>query len=209
MVFAMANPEPEVMPEEAAAARAHHRHGPLRLPEPDQQRAVLPRAVPRCARRARRRDHRGDEAGRGVRDRRGDLPAELSEEYIIPSVFDRRVAEAVAAAVAEEARRAGDRARRRRPAEVDSRPPACRPRAAAHRSCSHEVVDSATGRARLATELASRCARCERFPFSPRQAACDRSSGYAHRRCPSQEAAPETAKCHETARTRRGRRSKA
>jgi malate dehydrogenase (oxaloacetate-decarboxylating) len=32
---------------------------------------------------------------------------ELSEEYIIPSVFDRRVAEAVAYAVSEEARRAG------------------------------------------------------------------------------------------------------
>jgi malate dehydrogenase (oxaloacetate-decarboxylating) len=34
-------------------------------------------------------------------------PSELSEDYIIPSVFDRRVAEAVAQAVAEEARRAG------------------------------------------------------------------------------------------------------
>ena len=34
-------------------------------------------------------------------------PSELSEEYIIPSVFDRRVAEAVAKAVADEARRAG------------------------------------------------------------------------------------------------------
>ena len=32
---------------------------------------------------------------------------ELSEEYVIPSVFDRRVAEAVAAAVGEEAKRAG------------------------------------------------------------------------------------------------------
>ena len=53
------------------------------------------------------RDHRGDEAGGRVRDRRGDPRAELSEEYIIPSVFDRRVAEAVAQAVADEARRAG------------------------------------------------------------------------------------------------------
>jgi malate dehydrogenase (oxaloacetate-decarboxylating) len=34
-------------------------------------------------------------------------PSELSEDYIIPSVFDRRVAEAVAQTVADEARRAG------------------------------------------------------------------------------------------------------
>ena len=32
---------------------------------------------------------------------------DLSEDYIIPSVFDREVAPAVAAAVVEEARRAG------------------------------------------------------------------------------------------------------
>jgi malate dehydrogenase (oxaloacetate-decarboxylating) len=34
-------------------------------------------------------------------------PSELSEDYIIPSVFDRDVAPAVAAAVIEEARREG------------------------------------------------------------------------------------------------------
>ena len=67
MVFAMANPEPEVMPEEAAQLRADRRHRPLRLPEPDQQRAVLPRPLPRRARRARHRDHRGDEARGRVR----------------------------------------------------------------------------------------------------------------------------------------------
>jgi malate dehydrogenase (oxaloacetate-decarboxylating) len=33
--------------------------------------------------------------------------SELSEDYIIPSVFNRDVADAVASAVAEEARRAG------------------------------------------------------------------------------------------------------
>ena len=56
-------------------ARADRRHRPLRLPEPDQQRALLPRALPRRARRARDADHRGDEAGRRARDRRGDLPS--------------------------------------------------------------------------------------------------------------------------------------
>ena len=55
MVFAMANPNPEVTPEEAAPLRAHHRHRPLGLPEPDQQRARLPRHLPRRARRARAR----------------------------------------------------------------------------------------------------------------------------------------------------------
>jgi malate dehydrogenase (oxaloacetate-decarboxylating) len=44
-------------------------------------------------------------------------PTELSEDYIIPSVFDRRVAEGVAKAVAQEARRAGI-ARERPPTEV-------------------------------------------------------------------------------------------
>ena len=52
------------------AVRARHRDGPLGLPEPDQQRALLPRHLPRRARRARARDHRGDEDGRRARDRR-------------------------------------------------------------------------------------------------------------------------------------------
>ena len=46
-------------------------HGPLRLSEPDQQRARLPRRVPRRARRARLDDQQGDGARRGTRDRRG------------------------------------------------------------------------------------------------------------------------------------------
>ena len=41
------------------ALRARDRHRPLGLPEPDQQRALLPRHLPRRARRARARDHRG------------------------------------------------------------------------------------------------------------------------------------------------------
>ncbi len=68
IVFAMANPTPEVQPEDVARRRRGHRHRPLRLPEPDQQRARLPRHLPRRARRARADDQRGDEAGR----RRGD-----------------------------------------------------------------------------------------------------------------------------------------
>ena len=53
IVFAMANPTPEVMPEDAEPPRADHGHGPLRLPEPDQQRALLPGHLPRRPRRRR------------------------------------------------------------------------------------------------------------------------------------------------------------
>jgi malate dehydrogenase (oxaloacetate-decarboxylating) len=70
MVFAMANPNPEVTPEEAAPYARIIATGPLGLPEPDQQRALLPRHLPRRAGRARARDHRGDEDGRRPRDRR-------------------------------------------------------------------------------------------------------------------------------------------
>ena len=55
MVFAMANPTPEVSPEEAVGRRADNGDRALRLPEPDQQRARLPRHLPRRARRARAR----------------------------------------------------------------------------------------------------------------------------------------------------------
>ena len=71
IVFAMANPTPEVMPEQVADARRDHGHGPVGLPEPDQQRARLPGRVPGRAGRAREHDQRGDEARRGARDRLG------------------------------------------------------------------------------------------------------------------------------------------
>ena len=67
LVFAMANPTPEVTPEEVGAARARHGDRPLGLPEPDQQRPLLPGDLPRRARRPRRADHRGDEDGRRAR----------------------------------------------------------------------------------------------------------------------------------------------
>ena len=54
IILALANPEPEIRPElaKAGAARLHHRHRPLGLPEPGQQRPVLPVHLPRRARRA-------------------------------------------------------------------------------------------------------------------------------------------------------------
>ena len=63
IIFAMANPDPEITPEEARAAspRRDHRHRPQRLPESGQQRARLPLHLSRCARRARAHHQRGDE----------------------------------------------------------------------------------------------------------------------------------------------------
>ena len=108
MVFAMANPNPEVAPEEAAPLRADHRHGPLGLPQPDQQRPRLPGHLPRRARRARAEqitEAMKMAAARAIAEIVTD--DELREDYIIPSVFNRDVAPAVAAAVAGEARAAG------------------------------------------------------------------------------------------------------
>ena len=55
IVFAMANPAPEIQPEEVARRRRDHGHRALRLPEPDQQRARVPGHLPRRARRPRAR----------------------------------------------------------------------------------------------------------------------------------------------------------
>ena len=55
IVFACANPTPEIFPDDAR---------PQRLPQPDQQRAGLPRHLPGGAGRAGQRHQRGDEDGR-------------------------------------------------------------------------------------------------------------------------------------------------
>ena len=57
----------------AGGHRPGDRHRPLGLPEPDQQRAVLPRDVPRGARLAGDDDQRGDEPGRRPGGRRRHL----------------------------------------------------------------------------------------------------------------------------------------
>ena len=62
-------PQPRGAARGGRPARARDGDRALRLPEPDQQRARLPRRVPRRARRARHRDHRGDEARRRARHR--------------------------------------------------------------------------------------------------------------------------------------------
>jgi malate dehydrogenase (oxaloacetate-decarboxylating) len=107
MVFAMANPEPEVMPEDAAPYVRIVATG--RSDYANQINNVL--AFPGVFRGAL--DAGATEiteemkiaAARAIAD---VIPEkELSEEYFIPSVFNRDVVSAVASAVAEEARRSG------------------------------------------------------------------------------------------------------
>ena len=63
IIFAMANPDPEITPEDAqqGARRRHHRHRPLGLSQPGQQRPRLSLHLPRRARRARQDHQHGDE----------------------------------------------------------------------------------------------------------------------------------------------------
>ena len=71
IVFALSNPDPEVHPDVARRHAAIVATGPQRLPQPDQQRARLPRRLPRRARRGRPAHHRAHEDRRGRRDLRG------------------------------------------------------------------------------------------------------------------------------------------
>ncbi|MBJ7518852.1 MAG: NAD-dependent malic enzyme [Solirubrobacteraceae bacterium] len=107
MVFAMANPNPEVAPEEAAQYARIVATG--RSDYPNQINNVL--AFPGIFRGAL--DTRAPQiteemklvAARAIADVVAEH--ELREDYIIPSVFNRDVAPHVADAVAEEARRSG------------------------------------------------------------------------------------------------------
>ena len=103
IVFAMANPTPGDHAGGDRGPRRRDRHGPLRLPEPDQQRPRLPRPFPRRARRARDDDHRGNEDRGRARACGRRPPDHLEADFILPSVLDRSVAPAIAAAVSRAA----------------------------------------------------------------------------------------------------------
>ncbi len=107
IVFAMANPTPEVMPEEAepyvrimATGRSDYPNQINNvLAFPGIFRGALDAGAPSITEQMKLA------AAQGIAE---VVAAEdLSEDYIIPSVFDRDVAPAVARAVVEEARRAG------------------------------------------------------------------------------------------------------
>ena len=107
IVFAMANPTPEVMPEEAEPYVRIMATGRSDYPNqinnvlcfPGIFRGALDAGAPRITEEMKLA------AAQGI----AEVVAEddLSEDYIIPSVFDRDVAPAVAQAVVEESRRAG------------------------------------------------------------------------------------------------------
>ena len=108
IVFPMANPVPEIMPDEALKAGAAV-VGTGRSDFPNQINNVL--AFPGIFRGAldvRARDI-NDEMKLAASEALADLvPAEeLSSEYILPKAFDPRVGKAVAKAVAEAARKSG------------------------------------------------------------------------------------------------------
>jgi malate dehydrogenase (oxaloacetate-decarboxylating) len=107
IVFAMANPNPEVMPEEAGPYVRIMATGRSDYPNqinnvlafPGIFRGALDAGAPRITEEMKLA------AAQGIAD--VVAPDDLSEDYIIPSVFDRDVAPAVAEAVVEEARREG------------------------------------------------------------------------------------------------------
>jgi len=108
ILFPMANPTPEIFPEEARAAGARI-IGTGRSEFPNQINNVL--AFPGIFRgaldvRASRINH---EMHMAASEAIAELisPDELSEEYVIPQAFDKRVGQAVAQAVATAARQTG------------------------------------------------------------------------------------------------------
>ncbi|HEX2468041.1 MAG TPA: NAD-dependent malic enzyme [Solirubrobacterales bacterium] len=107
IVFAMANPTPEVMPEEAEPYVRIMATGRSDYPNqinnvlcfPGIFRGALDAGAPRITEEMKLAAATGIAEVVNAED--------LNEDYIIPSVFDRDVAPAVAASVVEEARRAG------------------------------------------------------------------------------------------------------
>ncbi len=107
IVFAMANPNPEVMPEDAAPYVRIMATGRSDYPNqinnvlcfPGIFRGALDAGAPRITEEMKLA------AAKGIAETVTD--DDLSEDYIIPSVFNRDVAPAVAAAVVEEAKSAG------------------------------------------------------------------------------------------------------
>jgi malate dehydrogenase (oxaloacetate-decarboxylating) len=107
MVFAMANPEPEVMPEEAAPYARIIATGRSDYPNQINNVLCFP-GIFRGALDAGATEITEDMKVVAAHSVADVIPeSELSEDYIIPSVFNRDVASSVARAVRDEARRAG------------------------------------------------------------------------------------------------------
>jgi len=107
IVFAMANPTPEIMPEDAAGLVAVMATGRSDYPNQINNVLCFPgifRGALNC-RASRINEEMKIAAANAIADIIG--PEELHPDYIIPSVFDRRVGEAVAARVEEAAYESG------------------------------------------------------------------------------------------------------
>ncbi|MBI4492726.1 MAG: NAD-dependent malic enzyme [Chloroflexi bacterium] len=118
VVFAMANPWPEIQPEAVAGLVRVMATGRSDYPNQINNSLVFPgmfrgaldvqaRTINEAMKMA---------AARAIADMVGE--DELSEEYIVPSMFNRRVVESVSAAVAEAAHRTGVARRQRAGAEA-------------------------------------------------------------------------------------------
>jgi malate dehydrogenase (oxaloacetate-decarboxylating) len=107
MVFAMANPNPEITPEEAQPYARVIATGRSDYPNQINNVLCFP-GIFRGALDVRARDITEEmkmAAARGIASIVAD--SELREDYVIPSVFNRDVADAVAAAVADQAKAQG------------------------------------------------------------------------------------------------------
>lgn len=119
IVFAMANPVPEIMPEEAAGHVAVMATGRSDYPNQINNVLCFPgifRGALNC-RASRINEQMKLAAANAIAGIIGD--DELHPDYIIPSVFDRRVGEAVAAEVEEAAYASGVARRSRSTAETE------------------------------------------------------------------------------------------
>ena len=114
IVFAMANPVPEIQPEEAAGHVRVMATGRSDYPNQINNSLCFPGFFRGMLDVRAKRVH--DDMKLAAAHALAEIVSkdELSEEYIIPSMFDRRVPEAVASAVAEAAVKSGV-ARRKRP----------------------------------------------------------------------------------------------
>jgi malate dehydrogenase (oxaloacetate-decarboxylating) len=120
IVFAMANPTPEIDPEEAIGRARVMATGRSDYPNQINNVLVFP-GLFKGALACRAREINEEmklAAARAIAGVVGE--DELSEEYIVPSVFNRRVAPAVARAVEEAAYQTGVARRERRPSFEDA-----------------------------------------------------------------------------------------
>jgi malate dehydrogenase (oxaloacetate-decarboxylating) len=115
IVFAMANPVPEIMPEEAARHVRVMATGRSDYPNQINNSSCFPGFFRGLL--DSRASHVNDAMKIAAAKAIAGLvnPRELNEEYITPSMFDARVAPAVAAAVAEAAYKTGAARRARKP----------------------------------------------------------------------------------------------